>query len=62
MMRFIIFLVIGVCYDTKEVGIHFVYMEKANVIYRLSDETVLLKRPGVMVRWYELENEKLGKS
>ena len=42
-------------------GIQFIYMEKAQVIYRLRDDTVELKRPGALLRWFELENDNAGK-
>jgi len=42
------------------VGIQFVYMEKSQVIYRLQEDSVTLKRPGVLLRWFEFENDNVG--
>ena len=44
-------------YNSSKVGIEFVFMEKAQVIYRLCEETVLLKKPGILLRWHEVEND-----
>ena len=57
---YLFFAVIAVSYDSKNVGIQFVYMEKAQIIYRLLEDSVVLKRPGILLRWFEMECDSAG--
>ncbi|XP_078490497.1 anaphase-promoting complex subunit 4-like [Ciona intestinalis] len=45
--------VVAVGHSTKEAGVRFVYMEKAEIVWHLNNEKSLLEQPASILKWFE---------